>query len=71
LPITDAIENELAAIALGGPLARKPDHDDDRWNEAPDVKLFLARMEQTSYEAEFEAGLRLLIAGLDKRRTFE
>src|SRR5262249_24936483 len=63
-----AIANELAAIALGGPLARKPDHDDDRWDQAPDAKLFLATMEQTSYEAEFEVGLRSIVGGLHKRR---
>ena len=63
---TGAIANELAAIALGGPMAREPDGDDDRWCDAPYARTFLATMAQTSYEAEFEAGLRLLVRGLGK-----
>ena len=32
------------------------------------ARTFLATIEQTSYEAEFEAALRLLVHGLDKPR---
>jgi len=65
---TGAIANELAAIVLGGPLARTPDHTDERWNNAQDAKLFLATMEKASYETEFETGLRLIVGGLDLSR---
>jgi TetR/AcrR family transcriptional regulator, tetracycline repressor protein len=65
---TGAIANELAANALGGPLARASDGTDERWDDAPHARSFLATMEQTSYEAEFDAGLRLVVHGLDKPR---
>ena len=63
-----AIANELAANALGGPLARASDGADDRWDDAPHARRFLAVMERTSYQAEFDAGLYLVVRGLDKPR---
>ena len=65
---TGAIANELAAMALGDSLAQEPHGHDDRWDDAPHARTFLATIEQTSYEAEFEVGLRLLVHGLDTPR---
>jgi len=61
---TGAIGNELAANELGEPLAQAADPTDQRWADAPDARGFLDVMRETGYEAEFEAGLALLVKGL-------
>jgi len=60
-----AISNELAAAALGGPLARAADAEG--WDHAHRARRFLQLMEHTSYQAEFEAGVDTLLAGLGQR----
>ncbi len=60
---TGAIANELAAHALGEPLARAADAAG--WGEASQARSFLELMERTGYEEEFEFGLQTLLRGLE------
>ncbi|MCV7099381.1 TetR/AcrR family transcriptional regulator C-terminal domain-containing protein [Mycobacterium palustre] len=66
---TGAINNELAANRLGGPLARA-DADAD-FSGAPLAAHFLGVMAKTDYAREFEAGLDVVLRGLNPARATE
>jgi AcrR family transcriptional regulator len=64
-----AIGNELAARRIGGPLAGGSDSDHSERTDAPHAYHFMNVMQDTSYEAEFEFGLDMLIRGLPIQRS--